>query len=246
MTEEPDPLTRLREANPLPAERAPSAGSPHAKALLERIVATPPAPPERRKSRISRRSTLILVPAVILALGAAGYGLYRAVATDPLVVACYRLMSGVADVHAAAASEGDPVAMCRALWLPGGEFNPGGRLPIPPLAACVKNGAVAVYPHPRDVDPCEALGLPHPSQTTSTGEARALLRVERDLAVALTSSCVPQNRALALANAELDKWGLERWRVVVQQPFTTALPCASAAYDPPTRTVILSPVDEVP
>jgi hypothetical protein len=195
---------------------------------------------------MSRRSMLILVPAVILALGAAGYGLYKAVATEPLVVACYRQMSAVTDAHAATASERDPVATCRTLWLPGAEFNRDGRLPVPPLAACVKSGTIAVYPHPRDVDPCEALGLPHPAQTTLSGEARALLRVQEDLADAFTSSCVPQGRAIVLANAELRRWGLERWRVVVQQPFTTALPCAGAGYEAPTRTVVLSPVDEVP
>jgi hypothetical protein len=246
MTEEPDPLSRLRGANPLPAERASSAGSPHAKALLERIVATPPEQPEPRKRRISRRSMLILVPAVILALGAAGYGLYKAVATDPLVVACYRQMSTVTDVSAAAASERDPVTTCRTLWLPGGEFNRDGHLPVPPLAACVKNGAIAVYPHPRAVDPCEALGLPHPAQTTLSDETRAVLRVEEDLAVAFTDSCVGQDRAVALANAELRKWGLERWHVIVQRPFTTSLPCAGAGYDPPSRTVILSPVENTP
>lgn len=246
MSEDENAMRRLRAANPVPPERAPRADSPKARALLERIVATPVTPVERPRRRVPRRVKLVLVPVVIVALAAAGYGIYRVVASDPLVVACYRQMAAVSDVHAADASERDAVATCRELWEPGGEFNRDGSLPVPPLTACVKEGTVAVYPHPTGIDPCEALGLRHAAQTTLEGEARALSHVRDDLAEVFTASCVPQDRAVAVARAELRRWGLDRWRVLVPTPFSASLPCGGAAYDAASRTLIISPVETIP
>src|SRR5438552_2278376 len=98
MTAPRDPLSRLRDADPMRSQEAPSPDSPHARALLERIVASPPEP-QAARGRNARRALLVLVPAIIVALGAAGYGFYQIV-TEPLVIACYGQMNGSGNVSA--------------------------------------------------------------------------------------------------------------------------------------------------
>jgi hypothetical protein len=241
MNDPQDPMSRLRAANPVRAEDAPAADSPQARALYERIVSTPVSERAPYRRPFLRRNLKVLVPIVAIAVAAAGYGVYRSV-SQPLDIACYGQMSIAGDVVGVAATGGDPVALCRALWRSGGSFNPDGGRPAPALTACVREGTLVVLPHPPGMDPCAALGLAHPERGGLSADQERLLRVEEALAVRfLSPHCVPEASALAAAQAELRAEGLEGWRVTVAQPFAADRPCASAAYDPDSKTILLVP-----
>jgi hypothetical protein len=236
-----DPVDRLRDANPVPLDEAPAPRSPKARALYERIVAAPTSPDPR--TRPSRRRLWILVPAVVLALGAATYGLFRAV-DQPSVLACYRQASLGADRAVLPATGGDPVAACRALWKPGGEFNPQGNASAPPLTACVlTSGGLGVFPSRTGTDTCAALGLRHPEKNNGEGtDAQAIQGFQESVATRFLTSCLDRQAATSFALRELQRWGLRGWRVVVGASFTAARPCASASLDAPHRTLTLIPV----
>jgi hypothetical protein len=240
MNDPQDPISRLREANPVRAEDAPAPDSAHARALYERIVSTPVPNGAPYRRPFVRRTLKVLVPIVAIAVAAAGYGVYRSV-SQPLDVACYREMSIAGDVVGVAATGGDPVALCRALWRAGGSFNPDGRLSAPALTACVHEGTLAVLPHRPGVDPCTALGLAHPEGGGLSADDQRLVRVTEALAARFLADCVPEGSALAAAHTELRAQGLEGWTVTVTQPFTADRPCASAAYDPGSKTILLVP-----
>jgi hypothetical protein len=181
VSRDPDALHRLRRANPVPAEEAPAADSPQARATFERIVATAPESPVRQR-RVWWRRTWILLPGVAL-VAAAGYGLFREV-TQPLVTVCYsapNLLASRAEVQG-----GDrPVAACEALWRPGGRFNTQGH-PVPALEACVlASGGVGVFPQAPGTDVCSALSLAHITTGPRHGtQDQALLR-------GISSGCAP-------------------------------------------------------
>lgn len=236
-------MARLRKANRVSADAAPSPNDPQARALMERIIATPPEmPPERDRWRWvrSRRGLTILVPVLVVALAAGGYGIYRAV-SEPLVIACYQGPSLGADVAALPATGADPASRCRTLWKPGGLFNPGGQTPVPPLMVCLQHGAFAVVPHQLGSDICKALRLPRPENTALNAEQLAAIRVKDSLELAYGPHCVSRPQAVTTARGALDHEGLRDWAVVVTSPFTSARPCASLAVDVEGRAVLIVP-----
>jgi hypothetical protein len=246
MTLRRDARWRLRDANPVAPEDAPSVDSPQARALAERIMATDPTPMRETKRRIPRSTTLkILVPVVALALGAASYSLSRAV-SEPLTIACYRQMSVGADVRGLPAPAGDPVAACRALWQPGNEFNPVDRVAAPPLMACLRNGGIAVFPHPPSVNACSELGLPEPEDATLGSEAQKAGAVRDTVASFLMANCLSEAGSLTYVQQQLQAVGLGNWQVVPTGTFTPNEPCAGPSFDFTHRTVHLAPVARSP
>jgi hypothetical protein len=245
MNRDREPLDRLRRANPVPEEQAPSPDSPLARAAFERIVATTPQSVPRR--RLSwRRRTWFIVPAVLL-LVAAGFGLFRQT-SQPLLVACYAQASLGADRAEVPPSGSDPVDACRPLWQPGGELNKTGRLSVPTLEACLlSSGAVGVFPQPAGLDVCAALGLARPSNDPARQiESEALAKVQDTLSSAFLSKCVGQDDAVALARQTLADNHLNNWNVSTPTSFSPADPCASVAFDLAHRTVRLIPVSNPP
>jgi hypothetical protein len=95
------------------------------------------------------------------------------------------------------------------------------------------------------VDPCDALGLAHPEGNGISTDDQRLVRVRDALAARFLPDCVAEGSALAAAHAELRAEGLESWRVTVAQPFTADRPCASAAYDPGSKTILLVPTPKI-
>ena len=245
MNRDRDPLDRLRRANPVPDEQVPGPDSPLAQAAFERIVAAaPPSVPRHRRNW--RRRTWFIVPAVLL-LVAAGFGLFRQT-TQPLFVACYAQASLGADRTLIQPSGKDAVEACRPLWQPGGELNKTGRLPVPPLAACVlSSGAVGVFPRTAGQDVCGDLGLARPSNNPARQiESEELAKVQDTLSSAFLSKCFGQDDAAALARQTLADNHLNNWSVSTPTPFTPADPCASVAFDLAHRTVRLIPVSNPP
>jgi hypothetical protein len=240
-----DPRERLRRANPVPPDEAASADTPGARALFERIVATASSeetPREAPRRTWVRRRAWILVPALVVALSAAGYGISRRV-SKPLLVACYQQPSLKANRAEVPPIGRDPLSACRPLWKPGAKFNPAGRA-VPSLTSCVLNsGAVGVFPSIAGSDTCRALGLAHPVEgDTKSDENQVVLKVEGALADRFLSACLTRPEAIELARSELSRNGLHDWKVVSNSPFTAQEPCASAAYDLDQRTITLIPV----
>ena len=244
-----DPSAELRRANPVREADMPSADSPKARALMERIVRTDPEPAgaELARRRARRRTVLVLVPIAIVALGAAGFSIYRS-ASEPLVIACHATMARQGAI-AMAAGPGDPVGACTSLWRPGGGLNPRGELSIPLLEACILNGAEHVFPHPQRVDACDTLGLKHasPRSRQEADEAAAAGRVSNVLASEFLSACDTKDQAIAFANHTLKVEGLSGWTVkTVDRPFTDATPCAGAGVDVEHRTISIAPISRPP
>ena len=245
MNRDRDPLDRLRRANPVPATPAPSPDTPLARATFERIVASAPPAPERRR-RSWRRRSWIIVPAIIL-LVAAGFGLFRET-SKPIAIACFAQANIRADQVEVQPSGRDPVDACRPVWEPGGELNPSGQLPVPALEACVlAEGGIGVFPTHSGVDVCAVLGLPRPtSNPASQLEGEEIAKAQDNLSSAFLSRCVDQADAVTLTQQVLADNHLANWSVSTPTPFTSADPCASVAIDLAHRTVRLIPVSNPP
>ena len=238
MSQPRDPLKRLRKANPVPPDQAPRADSPQARVLFQRIVEQPPG---KARKRWWTGRAWILLPAILVLAGAATYVILRPV-TEPISVACFQGPDVKAN-RAIVPPTDNPVAACRDVWQPGGEFNPSGEITPPPLTACVLNGgALGVFPSLLEADTCTVLGLAHPATARLSGLNRAVLDVQAALAKRFLGACVSRNEAVALARAELSRHGLSDWRIDVPLPFTSTEPCASVAFDLEHRTLRLIPV----
>jgi hypothetical protein len=243
MSSHRDARDRLRAANPLPPEDAPSADSPQATALFERIVRTSPEA-EPRRTWVSKRRAWFLLPAVLLA-AAAGYGIFHKV-SEPGVIACYPQPSLSVPPAVVSGAGQDPIAACSDLWQAGEEFNPEGVAAAPPLAACVlRTGAIGVFPDTLGADACAILGLtPISQEPGEDDENSAVLRVQEALANEFLGRCVGQQEAVTIVERELSNQGLSDWRVEAATPFTEPEPCASAAFDVPGRVISLIPVSD--
>jgi hypothetical protein len=229
---------RLRAANPLRPEQAPSPTSPRGETLFQRIIHTPRAEPEKPFWR-RRWALLVLVPAVVLVC-AAGYALLSR-ASDPLVVACFKEPSLDSDRAVVSLSGDDFLAACRTLWEPGGEFNPQGS-PAPPLTSCLlEEGGLAVFPELPNLNTCLALGLEPATGEEIGDEHRAIQEVQKELSAQFLGACLGQEEATALVQQSLRRHGLLEWRVATQVPFTKDRPCATLAFDLPSRTIALVP-----
>jgi hypothetical protein len=237
-----DPVDRLRRANPVPLEEAPSPDSTQARRVLKRIIDSPRGVGHTKKW-ITKRRLWVLVPAALLAAAAASYGLVRTV-RQPLVVACYEQPNLRADRAEVPGTGGNPVTACGLLWRPGGKFNPSGHRLIPPLTACVlDSGATGVFPSLPGSDTCSALGLARPRGSPSErSENQRVLELQDALATEFLSACDGREEAMTFVQQQLMRYGLLGWRVVARMPFTQREPCASVAFDLPHQTISLVPV----
>jgi hypothetical protein len=243
MSEFAEARSRLRAANPVGTEDVPSADSPQAEALFEKIVATDLRGASRRTG-IRWRRTWLLVPAALLA-AAAGYGVFHET-SKPFVVACFAEPSLTASRTVVSSVPAGPTAACGELWRPGGEFSSAGDAGLPPLFACVLDtGTVGVFPGTKGSDPCSALGLAHAGPPGKThGKTDPIVEVQTALSDAFIGRCVGRDEAISLAKEQLAGQGLLDWHVAATTPFTQQAPCASLAIDIPTRTILLVPVSD--
>jgi hypothetical protein len=229
---------RLRAANPVSLDDAPSPDSPQGKATFQRIVRSPLVEPKRSRRR---RFALVLVPVAFAAGIAARYEWFQD-AAQPLVVVCYGSPSLNGHRIVVPASERGNVDACSSAWRRGGFFNPTGQVKAPSLTACVlKTGAVGVFPGAAD-DPCAVLDLPHVRPPTGSNETADITRVEDHVVGEFLDQCTGRLQAVAAVRRELDRYGLTTWKVVVLQQFTAAEPCAGLAGDTTGRTVRIVPV----
>ncbi|HEX3621947.1 MAG TPA: hypothetical protein VHT97_06510 [Acidimicrobiales bacterium] len=220
------------------------------------------------RTRRPRRRLRLLVPGVVVA-GLVGAGAYAAVTRDvskPQFVACYERADLGARTQVVSVRSGGPVEACAGLWA-AGAF---GAVPVPGLAACtLDSGAAGVFPTTTGADVCDRLGLARPpapgSSTTtapSTGavpsgppaapattaadeNARFLAFRDAVLPQFLDAACVDPSTAQSVVRRELDGAGLADWAVRVGDGvgdgFSADRPCATLAFRPDERAVLLVP-----
>ncbi len=254
MTDESDPLARLRAANPVHAEHLPQiAESARARTLFEEITdmetlhaaeteihRAAPTNAGRRRRR--------LVPLVALAIlvlgGGAAYALVTRTATTTHSIACYEAADLQASTAVVAADGRGPVDVCTGAW------NRGvfGVSPAPALQACIlKSGVAAAFPSTPGVDVCARLRLaalgaggPRPGDKTFLAFKEAV--IERFV----NDPCVDPDRGATVVRQELDRAGLGSWTVGVGEGihgegFSPLRPCAGLAFDQAKQRVVLVP-----
>jgi hypothetical protein len=239
MSFRPDARSRLRNANPVSSEDAPSPDSPQARALAARIMATPLERPRTRRQRSSRATTLkVLVPVIAVAALAATLRPSHSI-TDPLSVACFEgptLDSGLVTL---AATGRDPVAACRELWQPGHAFHTANGVVPARLVPCLFHGGLAIFPTNQG-DICDELQLAHPDNGTPPDVA--LVRAATDaIATQFTNVCMQASGATEFIKQVLDEHHLSGWQVMVTGEFSGGTPCATAAVDAYDRIVTVTP-----
>jgi hypothetical protein len=235
-------VSRLRAANPVREADVPSADSPNARALEERIVRSDPRPAEPAKRRwwTRRRALLVLIPIGIITLGASGFGLYRNV-TEPLRIACHGRMAINSSVVPVAGPVDDPAAACAALWHPGADFNRDGSASVPALQPCLVDGAIAVFPlEPNVADACDELHVPQVA--AQSDEASAAQALSTALEGAFIGTCMNESDASRLVHSMLEARRMSEWSVVPVRDFTTTYRCATVGVNVAKRQVTLAPV----
>lgn len=159
-------------------------------------------------------------------------------ATQPMGIGCY----ASADLGASTAVVGEdgrsPVAVCEEAWLRG-DIGSG---PVRSLQACVlPSGAVGVFPGGPDT--CATLdltALDEAAYRAGTGDFIALRTalVDRFLA----SGCLDRPGAMRVVEEEVADHGLSGWKIVNPTRFTADRPCASLAFEPAAKAVVLVPM----
>jgi hypothetical protein len=241
-----DPLARLRAANPVPPEEAPSAESPEAVAMFERIVATPPdgAPPAavRPFRRSLQRRLWVLIPAAVLAGAAAYAALHRGEPAAGVVCWARATMQEPVDRASGDVSKGDPISACQAAWAPHGDLNPTGSIDVPALTACVKDDVVIeVFPDEFPPDTCGHLGLDPYGGDGNIGDDPAV-KLRDALGAALAAGCYSPEETWDIAKPLFDESGLAKqgWRLYLYSPWSETAVCGSSGIDADTKTVFLT------
>lgn len=218
---------------PIPTERRQQVR----RALVVDYRRTLEQPHPRRERRRILLIAVALVSAAILGAGAyAGYVLTRP--TQQLTIGCYNRDSLDADTAVVAADGRAPAAICASVWASAFRDRPQPSQ----LTACVlATGPVGVFPGDSDV--CGRLGLaPYRPDTATQAQVRGLAATKDALVAAFAGSCLNEKKGREAARQLLDRHGFRDWRIEVSQPFTSARPCASLAFDEPHKTLILVPM----
>jgi hypothetical protein len=205
---------------------------------------------DRAAQRRRRRLALVLVPAVLALLTAAGFTTY-ALTREPShleSVGCFETAELDGNIAIVNADGRGPTAICAELWRQG-DMGPG---PAPKsLAACVlETGAVGVFPS-SGKDTCEQLGLADlPPTYAAEAERFAALRdaIAAELGAPYGSTerdpkCLREEEARGLVRGELDARGYEDWSIAVIGGGFTESPCAAVGlgFDGERKVVFLVP-----
>ena len=199
-------------------------------------------------SRSSRRFSPILTYPRFVAMMAAtallsmGFAMQilRSDVSQPLTIGCYASTDLDAATAVVGADGRSPTAVCKAIW-ERGDLGPGT---VPPLAECMLDtGAVGVFPGGQHI--CADLDLaPLDAASNPQGNDAVILKaalVDRFLA----SGCLERQTATNAVREEFRAQGLVGWKVVNATGFSTDRPCASLAFEPATKRVLLVPVPRV-
>lgn len=229
-----DPFELLRRRDPVPDPM----GLEAPESVVDRVLAGAP----RRRRGVGRAGRLVAVAAVGAAAAAAAFAVTRQ-PTQTTTVGCYAAAAPDADVAVVGLDGRTPTEACAAVW----EEGAIGSGPTPPLQTCtLPSGGIGVVPGGTPAV-CRRLGpnAAAASSPSTTGEVAAL---QQALAAAgRAAPCVSPDDARVTARQELDRRGMQDWRVedgegVAGGGFDDARPCAGFAVDEPERTVVLVPM----
>ncbi len=243
-----NPFESLLCSNPVDRDRLPEVSeSAHGRALLEEIIdmaqpttTTRPAsapPPTPRRAGRSRLLIPTVAAAAALSMGFTVYALTRNV-TEPSGIGCYAEANTGANTVVVGADGRSPVAVCEAVWA-GGAFGTGT---IPPLAACVlTTGAVGVFPGGPET--CAGLDLSPLDGATYPGEVGDFIAFRTAVVDRFRAAgCLNEQAATDAVRDEFTARGLSGWTVVTESRFSAARPCASLAFEPKAKRVLLVPM----
>lgn len=259
MIDHRDPLERLRLANPVPPAAVEPASSPAALALFLRIVNEDAVVPRAPSARRTRRRARWLVPGLVVA-GLAGSGAYAVLTrpvSHPQTAACFERADLNAPTEVVVFGREGPAAACAEIWARGA-FGP---VQVPALAECtLPSGTPGVFPTTGGGQECSHLGLatmatsappgppgPGPSTSAPPGDENARFLGFRDAVLTefLASPCTDPATADTVVRRELGRAGLGDWTVRSGQGagdgFSADRPCATLAFRPDERTVVLVP-----
>ncbi|MDQ3897133.1 MAG: hypothetical protein M3326_07800, partial [Actinomycetota bacterium] len=171
------------------------------------------------------------------------YGALRDGVPKPETTACYETADVEARAEVVGVGRDGPVAACADLWRRG-VLGSGGD--VPPLTECVLDTGVAgVFPASPGGDVCTRLVVPStappPASTTvPTADVNGRFLAFRDAVLArfVDVSCVEPQAAAETVRRELDRAGLRDWTIRAGQ-FTAERPCASLAFRPEDREIVL-------
>jgi hypothetical protein len=228
-------LESLQRANPVPVDDVANRRDlPSAHALFSEITS-------QRPRRVRRRTMVIVIALVVLAL-AALVGAFAVVnRSDPAVTAspvCYGAPS-LTSRAIVTPSGGDLRAACAELWKDG-DFGAG---PVPKeFDVCVlPEGAPAVFPGEAG-SVCGTLGLPAENTTRSHNRFRDFMKKEGK---AVTENCIGYREARDMVTRDLEQAGFDGWTVGLQPdtvPFDASNPCASLTPAPDQKTIFIVPL----
>lgn len=227
-----------------------------AAALLDEIISADVVPITVARGR--RRRHLRLVTGIIAAVavgGAAVAALTGGEPTEKRAVSCWSaaVSPPEAQVHVGWDGSTDPVDVCVGAWS-GGDLGDSG--PPDDLQTCVnENGVAAVLPGPSDA--CARVGL---AQFTRIGDSSATGgsgQVEGAVAPAPVTiadadrrlneiynevTCTSEHDAVVGVVEVMEDLGYRGWSSKIAGAFSVNEPCATAALDPTTNTILVVPV----
>ncbi len=249
-----DPIELFALLNPVPDDEAlaPTRRYVPAQRTLQRILAEPdvlppdvaePAPPARPMAPHRRRWRAVLVVAAVTAAvagsAAASYIVSRQ-PSRPDTIVCYAAASLRGDAIQAHAAPDDAVTTCLQEWR-SGSFAGFGPVPAG-LAACVlPSGVIGVFPG--DPSVCDRLQIARLA-TESDGLTTNVPQIVDQLTSLTSRVCLDASAARQELQRLLDTLGASEWRIVGPTAFPPSRPCASLAFDPPTKTITLVPVPD--
>ncbi|MEM7284842.1 MAG: hypothetical protein AAF480_00690 [Actinomycetota bacterium] len=221
----------MRDLDPARAADVPPPDSVRHRSIRDRALGEP-------SPRRSRRVLVAVAAALVVTGAAAGAMVLWSDEPDVFAVSCY----AEADLGSDRV-QGDPTLgvgpeACAPLWQSGGAFGDG---PPPPLAACIVDGAVGVFPGPEGT--CGDLGLAR----SVGGETALATMVELDAALRgaiVQTPCVSPEDAVPAAERIVADLALDRagWTVRQTTETTAERPCASYSVDEERKLIAIVPI----
>ena len=214
-------------------------------------AAPAPVPARRRARRLAPGLVVIS-----LLGGAAAYALLSGGVSKPHTVACFDRLDLSARAEVVTVDDRGPLAACAELWR-AGVLGPAGD--VPQLTECVLgSGAVGVFPSTSGPDACAQLVLapvpstappPVPGSLSRTqGDVTARFLAFRDAVLPqfLATACMDPRVGAGIVRRELVAAGLADWTVrggegVAGDGFSVDRPCATLAFHPESREIVLVP-----
>lgn len=230
----------LRELDPLDA-----AGETrtNADAFVARVIERA----QEHPSGSGRRRRWIAGGVAVVALAVSGTAaafIFAKQPDDPVSVACHSIAAPSGGDTIVLSASGDPLELCAELWRTGRLPDSENTLPpgqaAPPLAACILNGVVQVFPGD-SATVCAALGL-EPASRESSAESDAVVALTDYLVLESEGRCFSMEQAAALAESALDRFRVDGWDLRERPAMRPDDVCVRVIVDATSKRIYLTPL----